>query len=46
MWQGITNRIPAGIVNAIFQAVHLGTTYACLSLLSACVGALFDKPAA
>ncbi len=42
MWHGITSRIPAGIAHAIHQAVYLGTTYACLSLLAAVVGALFD----
>ncbi len=42
MLHSITSRIPAGIAHAIHQAVYLGTTYACLSLLAAWVGALLD----
>ena len=42
MLQGITNRLPAVMVNALHQAVYLGSTYACLSLLAAFLGSLFD----
>jgi len=42
MLQSITSRVPAVIANAIHQAVHLGSTYACLSLLAACLRSLLD----
>ncbi len=42
MLQGITNRLPVVLVNAIHQAVYRGSTYACLALLAAFLGSLFD----
>ena len=42
MLQDITSRLPAVLVNALHQAVYRGSTYACLTLLAAFVGSLFD----
>ncbi|HVP44482.1 MAG TPA: hypothetical protein VMS96_13695 [Terriglobales bacterium] len=42
MFHSITGRVPAVIANAIHQAVYRGSTYACLSLLAACLGSLLD----
>ena len=40
MLKGVTNRIPICLVRALHEAVSLGSTYACLSLLAAWVGSL------
>jgi hypothetical protein len=42
MLHGITSRLPAVLVNAMHQAAYRGSTYACLTLLAAFVGSLFD----
>ncbi len=42
MWHSITSRIPAGMASAIHQAVYLGTTCACFSLLAGWLGSLFE----
>lgn len=42
MLQGITNRLPVALVNAIYQAAYRGSTYACLTLLAGFVTSLFD----
>ncbi len=43
MVRSLVNSAPTMLVTALNEAVYLGVTYACLSLLAGCVAALRES---